>query len=39
MYKEQGAFHQEAQCARLAGVVDLACDLADVAEVWAKGAR
>lgn len=39
MYKEQGAFHQEAQCARLAGVVDLACDLADVAEVWAKGVR
>lgn len=39
MYKEQGTFHQEAQCARLAGVVELACDLADVAEVWAKGAR
>lgn len=39
MYKEQGAFHNQAQCARLAGVVELACDLADVAEVWAKGAR
>jgi hypothetical protein len=39
MYKEQGNFHNEAQCARLAGMVELACDLADVAEVWAKGAR
>lgn len=34
-YKERGSFYDEAQCARIAGVVDLACDLADVAEVWA----
>lgn len=38
-YKERGTFHNEAQCARIAGVVDLACDLADVAEVWANRSR
>ncbi|GAB1489752.1 hypothetical protein MASR2M8_22060 [Opitutaceae bacterium] len=39
MYRERGSFYNEAQCDRMAGVVDLACDLADVAEVWAGSAK
>lgn len=38
-YRERGNFYDEAQCGRIAGVAELACDLADIAEVWAAQAR
>lgn len=38
-YRERGNFHDEALCGRIAGVVELACDLADIAEVWAAQSK
>ncbi len=35
-YAEQGSFHNREICERLAAVLDVLCDLADVAEVWAQ---
>lgn len=35
-YKEQGSFHRQAVCERIAAVAEVACDFADVAEVWAS---
>lgn len=34
-YREHGGFYDDAQCARMATVVEVACDFADIAEVWA----
>lgn len=35
-YAEQGSFDRREICERIAAVLDVLCDLADVAEVWAQ---
>jgi hypothetical protein len=39
LYAEEGMFSDAARCRRFEAVVALACDLADIAEVHARGAR
>ena len=38
-YAERGSFTDPHRCERFAGVVDAACDLADIAEVYAQQAK
>ncbi|MCF7688456.1 MAG: hypothetical protein K9M98_00300 [Cephaloticoccus sp.] len=39
VYSERGSFADERRCARFVSVVDAACDLADIAEVYAQHAQ
>jgi len=39
VYAERGSFADERRCARFVSVVDAACDLADIAEVYAQHAQ